>query len=324
MSNLTQGSIYDVNDFISRKGDFIGFTFNGIHSSELGITRVSEGDRYVKSLLPSYSNKTLAIPGSDGTYYFGTTYNQRAIKISVAYDHLTQSQFGRLSQIFGQKKIVPLIFDEEPYKVYNVKISGEPNFTYICFEEEGQRIYKGEGSIQLICYSPFAYSRYKYEEEYTIENIPEWYSNDEERPDLFVNIDEWIESSGIKPKGEYDTYNVTTGKILLWNGGQLETDFNLYIPFVSNIIPAFNISLDDNESQLFLKEITKKGNDAKIKINTKNNLIEGVDMNNKITGTIYNQYIEKGHFFKIPIGENVLSTSAGITEEVIEYRYLYY
>ena len=60
MSDLTQGSVYDFNNSIMLKGDFIGFTFNGVHSSELGIIRVSEGDRYNESLLPSLSSKTIA------------------------------------------------------------------------------------------------------------------------------------------------------------------------------------------------------------------------------------------------------------------------
>jgi len=35
------------------KGDFISFSFNGVHSSELGITRTSDGSRYNENLLPT-------------------------------------------------------------------------------------------------------------------------------------------------------------------------------------------------------------------------------------------------------------------------------
>jgi hypothetical protein len=34
------------------KGDFIGFTLGNIHSSELGLVRVSDGSRYNEDLLP--------------------------------------------------------------------------------------------------------------------------------------------------------------------------------------------------------------------------------------------------------------------------------
>ena len=123
---------------------------------------------------------------------------------------------------------------------------------------------------------------------------------------------------------EYDKYDISTGEIHLWNGGQLSTNFNLYIPFAegSNIIAGCTIVLGNEK--IVLKQITKQKQDAKIRINTKTNLIEGVDENNKITGSIYNQYIEKGGFFTIPIGESILKTSGGIPAEEIEYKFLYY
>ena len=34
------------------KGDYIGFTFGDVHSSELGLVRVSDGSRYNEDLLP--------------------------------------------------------------------------------------------------------------------------------------------------------------------------------------------------------------------------------------------------------------------------------
>jgi hypothetical protein len=39
--------------------DYIGFTFNGVHSSDLGIMRVSDGSRYNDSLLPTIQDKTV-------------------------------------------------------------------------------------------------------------------------------------------------------------------------------------------------------------------------------------------------------------------------
>jgi len=34
--------------------DFVGFTFNGIHSSELNVVRVSDSNRYTEDLLPTF------------------------------------------------------------------------------------------------------------------------------------------------------------------------------------------------------------------------------------------------------------------------------
>ena len=54
--------------------DFTGFSFDGIHSSRLGIVRVSGGDRYDEGLIPEIDDKTTEIPGNDGEYFFGKMY----------------------------------------------------------------------------------------------------------------------------------------------------------------------------------------------------------------------------------------------------------
>ena len=119
-----------------------------------------------------------------------------------------------------------------------------------CFDEDNKRVYKGEGTISLVSLSPYAYSRYKYREDYTLENIPEWRGNDTFD---FINLDEWIDASGIRTKmyngKEYDKYDISTGEIRLWNGGQLSTNFNLYIPFTegSNIIAGCTIVLGNEK-----------------------------------------------------------------------------
>ena len=53
----------------------------------------------------------------------------------------------RSKQIFSDKNPHDLIFDEAPYKVYSAKVTGTPQLKTICFNENNQRIYKGEGSI---------------------------------------------------------------------------------------------------------------------------------------------------------------------------------
>lgn len=93
------------------KGDFIGFQFDGIHSSELGIIRVSDGSRYSENLLPTVQDKTTPVPGADGTFYFGSYFTQRQFNFSFAYDNLTEEQIRRIKVLFGDKKIHDLIFD---------------------------------------------------------------------------------------------------------------------------------------------------------------------------------------------------------------------
>jgi len=41
------------------KGDFISFSYNGVHSTELGIVHVSSSDRYADVLFPTIQDKTV-------------------------------------------------------------------------------------------------------------------------------------------------------------------------------------------------------------------------------------------------------------------------
>ena len=200
-------SLYDTSTIISSnginydwKGDYLGFSYGGIHSSELGIVRISDSDKYNDELIPTFSDKTATVPGLDETYYFGSNYTQKTVTIKFAFDHLTDLQIRKLRKLFSNKKPQELIFDETPYKVYMVKTNGQPNLNYLCFEENYERIYKGDGSVTFIAYSPFAKSRFKYMEDYNINNIPEWTG-------VYSNKIDWLESSGIKSKNtKYKVY----------------------------------------------------------------------------------------------------------------------
>ena len=143
----------------TRDYDFIGFTFGGKHSiDDFGIYRTSDGDRYNDNLIPSLNDRVADIPGGNGQYYFGSTYKNRQFNISIAFDHLTEEQYVNVRKWLKGDAIQDLVFDETPYKVYSAKVTSTPSLKTICFEENGERIYKGEGSIQFTCYYPFAHT----------------------------------------------------------------------------------------------------------------------------------------------------------------------
>lgn len=210
------------------RGDFLGFTIGNTHSSELGIVRVSDGSRYKEDYIPNFNDITATVPGKDGTYYFGSNYTQRTFTIKFAFDNLTDSQLRKLRQILGKKEPQDLIFDETPYKIYTVKANGQPNLSYVGFDDEESRVYKGEGEISFIAYYPFARSRYKYLEDYNNANIPEWRGAES-------NLNEWKSSSGIISKDtllgrnhpvygdKIDIYNTSSNRIQLYNPGDMET-----------------------------------------------------------------------------------------------------
>jgi hypothetical protein len=54
--------------------------------------------------------------------------------------------------LFGDKKIHPLVFDERPYKTYYAKVVSTISIKHIPFSIDEKRIFKGEGSIQFVCY----------------------------------------------------------------------------------------------------------------------------------------------------------------------------
>ena len=140
------------------QGDFLGFQLGNDHSYGINITRVSNNDRYLDSLLPQFTDAAVQVPGGDGTYYWDTYYTQKPITIDFAFDDLRDEDLRKLRQMFSFKSIKPLIFDEFPYKKYMVKCAQPPQLKYLCFDHYEFRIYKGEGTVQLIAYYPFAFS----------------------------------------------------------------------------------------------------------------------------------------------------------------------
>ena len=311
------------------KGDFLGFTFNGIHSSELGVFRVSDGNRYSENLLPTIQDKIIQRPGADGTFYYGSYYTQKPFNLPIAFDELTEEQLRRLKTLFSDKKPHDLIFDEAPYKVYKVKATGTPNLKYVCFDKPKKRtydelnlneseyvgplygmgprsneprVYKGEGQLNFVAYEPFARSRYKYLDEYTFKNIPEWGPMDENvASSVYHNYYGWAESSRMvtsktKKKFQSKSYQidqVTPNGVMYYNPGDKEAPFKLDFYFTSHF-PGCTIG----QSLFGLSDFDLYEGDSGIRINTHLHLVEGIDDTGAATGTLYNKYILAGDFFK--------------------------
>ena len=311
---------------IALKGDFIGFSFNEHRSESLGIVRVSDGSRYNEDLVPTTQDKTVQVPGGDGFYYFGSDYTQKPFTIPIAFDGLTEKQFRELQQVFGTKELGKLVFDERPYKYYMVK-SSKPQLKYICFGKDGERIYKGEGTLSFTAYYPFAKSIFKFlEKEKEEETGKEVYVLRK----TYSNIEEWAEASGMKAQGTLDKVPESpiegVYSISVYNAGDLETDFIL--KFNSAPGDAVNIELSkqnvgNKKAFLNLKKFSLKNTDTGFQINTKTNLIEGFNAEG-LTGTLYNENIIQGDFFKIPPREDYQISVTGATPTEIVYDYIYY
>ena len=251
-------------------GDFLGFRLGDIHSSELNITRVSSGDRYTETLTPQFNDTIAQVPGADGTYYWNTFYSQKPFTIDFAFDDLRDEDIRRLKQIFSFKGVKELIFDETTFKKYYVKCSAPPTLKYISFPFDEVKVYKGEGSVNLVAYYPygvgtreFIYSKKKKQE---LENI-----GDLDAP--------------FKLYYAFSSSNI--------NAITLELKHN-------------NKSL----GILTTSKISKLNNkDKYICFDMKTHLIEGLDMSFNKTGTLYNRFITSGDFFSFPVGKIALTSN---------------
>ena len=266
------------------QGDFLGFSLGNDHSYQLNITRVSTNDRYQDQLLPTFTDAIVQVPGGDGTYYWDTYYTQKTFTIDFAFDDLRDEDLRKLRQMFGFKTVKPLIFDEFPYKKYMVKTAATPQLRYICFDQDEFRVYKGEGTVSLIAYYPFAYAVNSPELVYdasgsVINNIG----------DLPANIE------------------------IIYNLNNVNGDINLQLKDDKNTLTI---------GQLNLVNITAIAGDTYMVINTQTQLIEGYDASMQKTGTLYNQYIDSGDFFFPPVGRSYLVSS--LPFETASYTPIYY
>lgn len=327
---------------------FTGFTFNGKHSSDFHIIRVSNGSRYENELVPAPKDTTIDVPFGDGMYLFGSKYQQRTFNIEFAYDSVEEKDIRAITQWLSEKKPCDLIFDETPYKKYKAKISGAPKMSWICFDavrtvegvEENYRVYKGEGNVQFVCYYPWAESVYKALNDYS-SLLPQ-----------YANKWEWADASGMLPSlSGYDTCN-SSGKINLYNPGDIPTNYRLFVALPHKLGQVLEQPLGDIKVQLLdnydnvLKSITiQNPNESqtsenfykKFLIDTKQHLILQVNTDDTnidhVTSNVMNYLITDGDFFDIPVCEdyylqliNVAYSTATGNENIssIEYNYKYY
>lgn len=262
-------------------GDFLGFQLGNVHSSQLNITRVSSGDRYSETFIPNFNDSTAQVPGGDGVYYWNTFYTQKPFTIDFAFDDLRDEDIRRLRQVFGFKGVQELIFDEATYKKYYVKCSAPPTLKYIGFPFEEIKIYKGEGSINLVAYYPYALST----KEIVISGEKEQELNNMGDLEVPIKIYYAINNTNKNINLELNTNNKTTG--------------------ILNIENINKINIDDTY----------------ICIDNRTHLIEGLDSNFNKTGTLYNRFITSGDFFLLPTDRNILTANVDWDSIKFNYLY---
>lgn len=239
-----------------RKIDLVGFTYGDYHSSQFGLVRVSSGNRYSEYLSPTLKMTTTEVEGMDGVLYFRTNKGQRNFTVNVAFDKVKEADIRDIKEwLSGEPK--PLIFDERPYVKYMCVVSSAPQIQYLMFDEEGERVYKGEMTINFVSYMSYGLSVKEFAEEY-----------------LEENFDEWSDTSGLPYKTFYDEegetheYNVVEdGKTMyVYNAGDVETDYELVL-YVDSA--TAEIEVGGSKATFTLPVLSKGGNGFKLSANSK-------------------------------------------------------
>lgn len=290
--------------------DFTGFSFGGKSSAELGITRVSGGDRYNEELFSEIKDISVEVPGMDGEYYFGSTYGSRKMEIDFAFDSISEEQFRELRKVFGTKQIKELIFEERPYKKYMAKIESPIELSYVCFDEPKRKVVGTDDNdkrygVRVVGRNPIEetseeteaevgyeleYERiYPYEIEEGTERVYKGegkisfvcyfpFAKSVYRELPVAESTDWAISSGILTADERDEKEIDiykNGIINVYNAGDVPTGFRLFVP--GALSETMRITYNETDAELVIKSFDLKEGDAGFLIDTNNQLIVGLE-----------------------------------------------
>lgn len=285
------------------KGEsYTGFSFGDWHSSDLGILRTSEGDRYTMNLSAKWRDVVTDLSSMSGQYYWGSYFTNREFTIPFSFLGLTEQQLRLIKETLNDNTVHPLIFDEEPHKVWYAKVTGLSTCKYLCSDNGNERTYAGNGTIIFTTYYPFAKSRFEYLEDYG------FLSNEDKK---------WLEQEGLPHREFYGEWTPATRGIELFNHGDLPAPFRLSYSFEN--LQSRSITIRCGNLYLSLSNVVPKNGDTGFVIDCEKELIYGIKDQTK-TNNLYNDKIVSGGFFKIPKGEVLLQTDF---EAILDYNYLY-
>ena len=297
-----------------RYDDLTGFKFGDYHSSQFGLIRVSNGSRYNEYLLPTLKNTTTDVPGMEGTLYFGTQKTTRSFQVDMAFDSLTEEDIRDIREwLTGAHS---LIFDERPYIQYMCILNSAPQLKYLTFEENGERIYKGELSVNFVSYLPYGYS---IDGKKFIDDF------------LDENFEEWSNASHLAYKNFYEgeilhTYDKFEGNnVYVYNGGDVEADYVLTCYFSEGA--TAKISMNDVSYEFSLRAKSANSTHLELSVNSKLQYARCRDVNianGVITGiSDYAIMLPSTEMFKIPVGQSLITCTNIDTSapNVIDYKY---
>lgn len=126
----------------------MAITFNGVD-----IPSFVKVNKIVNSILPAVNQRTVEVPGRDGLYDFGNKIGTRKIEVDytiIAIDEVDlRSRVREFANWLYYDDAKPLVINDEPDKTYYAKVAGNTELDEI--------LHIGQGTVQFICYDPYAY-----------------------------------------------------------------------------------------------------------------------------------------------------------------------
>ena len=263
--------------------DFKNFTFKGERASDYGLIHVSTGKRYNENI--------------------DSQHTQRQFKVDFAFDEMTELQLRQIKKWLNGKDAGQLIFDEQPYKAYNVKVTQVSTIKHLCFmDKKNQRVYKGEGNVTFTAFDPYAYSTGLYWSDFV----------------AYDNLNEWFDSVDAP-----DQFDAATGYV---NLGDLPTTFTLACNSQLSSTNTLEIKLN-NERKAKIEFNLPEGYNNELKWDSKLGLVYLKNSGNnkyeliRATGDLLFklQPTEKTNGYKIFLNDNDITQAVSLT-----YNYRFY
>lgn len=145
-----------------------GFTFMGIHSSTFGVYYIPDESALFEDRA-EYEVYDEDIDWRNGGVYYGYKTKKRTFEMDCYYEDISRKTLEKMRQWLDAKQGGRLIFDETPWKYYDVKLtSALTGEQYYHNEPGGERMYSGTFTVTFTAYEPFGKVMYtSYEEEDT-------------------------------------------------------------------------------------------------------------------------------------------------------------
>ena len=138
-----------------------GFTYNGVHCSELGVGFIpGPSDRWEPS--PDFDVQDREVDSRDGGSYYSTRVKKRVFTLPCYYENITIATREKIRRWLDRKSSGNLMFDSRPFEFYVVHptkvVYGQQYTDHNCANE---LLYSGTMTVVFTAYQPFGYMTVK-------------------------------------------------------------------------------------------------------------------------------------------------------------------